>query len=88
MQDAHFVEMLELVSCVIGVAYGACLIYGLTRQWRWITDPPEWTSVIYFPTVVKMIWGPKHVRSFAYLTAYGSLVMSLICLVQSYLDKP
>ena len=51
--------------------------------WRWLTDPPEWTSVIYFPTVIKMIWGPKHVRSFAYLTAYGALVMSLICLVQS-----
>lgn len=85
MQDPHFVEMLELVSCVIGVAYGAILIYGINQQWRWITDPPEWTSVIYFPTVVKMIWGPKHVRLFAYLTAYGSLVMSLICLVQSYM---
>jgi hypothetical protein len=33
--------------------------------------------------VVKMIWGPTHVRSFAYVTAYGALVMSLICLVQS-----
>ncbi|HEY6262961.1 MAG TPA: hypothetical protein VIW47_15300 [Nitrospiraceae bacterium] len=88
MQDAHFVAMLELVSCVIGVGYGAFLIYGLQQQWRWVTDPPEWTSVIYFPTVVKMIWGPKHVRLFAYLTAYGSLVMSLICLVQSYFDSP
>ena len=85
MEDAHFVEMLELVSCMIGVAYGAILIYGINQQWRWITDPPEWTSVIYFPTVVKMIWGLKHVRLFAYLTAYGSLVMSLICLVQSYM---
>jgi hypothetical protein len=87
MQDTHFVEALELVSCVIGAVYGAFLIYGLTQQWRWIMDPPEWTSVIYFPTVVKMIWGPKHVRFFAYLTAYGSLVMSLICLVHSHLDR-
>ena len=35
MQDAHFVAMLELVSCVIGVGYGAFLIYGLQQQWRW-----------------------------------------------------
>jgi hypothetical protein len=46
-------------------------------------DPPEWTSVIYFPTVVKMIWGPTHVRTVAYLTAYGSFAMSLFCLVQA-----
>jgi hypothetical protein len=83
MQEARSVEGLELLVCASGVAYGALLIYGLKQQWRWLTDPPEWTSVIYFPTVVKMIWGPKHVRSFAYLTAYGSLVMSLICLAQS-----
>ena len=88
MQDAHFVEVFELVSCVIGVAYGAFLIYGIKQKWGWIMDPPEWTSVIYFPTVVKMIWGPKHVRLFAYLTAYGSLAMSLICLGQSYFDSP
>ncbi|MGH7183049.1 MAG: hypothetical protein ACREJN_13860, partial [Nitrospiraceae bacterium] len=73
MQDARSVEMFELVFCVIGVAYGALLIYGLKQQWRWITDPPEWMSVIYFPTVVKMIWGPKHVRLFASVTAYGAL---------------
>ena len=88
MEDTRSIAVLELVFCVIGVAYGAFLIYGLKQQWRWITDPPEWTSVIYFPTVVKMIWGPKHVLLFAYLTAYGSLVMSLICLAQSYLDSP
>jgi len=82
MQDARSVEMFELVFCAIGAAYGALLIYGLKQQWRWITDPPEWTSVIYFPTVVKMIWGPKHVRLFASVTAYGSLVMSLTCLAQ------
>ena len=87
MQGTRFVETLELVVCAIGVAYGALLIYGIMQNWRWITDPPEWTSVIYFPTVVKMIWGPKHIRVFAYLTAYGSLVMSLICLVQSYIDR-
>ena len=83
MQGAHFVESLELIVCAIGAAYGALLIYGLKQQWRWMTDPPEWTSVLYFPTVVKMIWGPKHVRSFAFITAYGSLAMSLICLTQS-----
>ena len=85
MQEARSMEVVELVVCSIGVAYGALLIYGLKQQWRWITDPPEWTSVIYFPTVVKMIWGPKHVRSFAYVTAYSSLLMSLICLVQSWI---
>jgi hypothetical protein len=83
MEEARSVEVMEVLVCASGVAYGALLVYGLKQQWRWITDPPEWTSVIYFPTVVKMIWGPKHVRSFAYLTAYGALVMSLICLVQS-----
>ena len=68
-------------------SYGSSCLRERRRVWppdsRWIFDPPEWTSVIYFPTVVKMIWGPKHVRSFAYVTAYGALVMSLICLVQS-----
>jgi hypothetical protein len=83
MQDPRSIAVLELVFCALGVVYGALLIYGLKQQWRWITDPPEWTSVIYFPTVVKMIWGPKHVRFFAYVTAYGSLVMSLVCLAQS-----
>jgi hypothetical protein len=83
MEEASSIDMLELVVCASGVTYGALLAYGLKQEWRWLTDPPEWTSVIYFPTVVKMMWGPKHVRSFAYLTAYGSFVMSLICLVQS-----
>jgi len=87
MQDARSVEMFELVFCAIGVAYGALLIYGLKQQWRWITDPPEWTSVIYFPTVVKMIWGPKHVRLFASVTAYGALIMSLTCLAQLLIDS-
>jgi hypothetical protein len=83
VEEARSVDFLELLVCASGVAYGALLVYGLKQQWRWITDPPEWTSVIYFPTVVKMIWGPKHVRSFAYLTAYGSFAMSLFCLVQA-----
>ena len=87
MEEARSVDFLELLVCASGVAYGALLVYGLKQQWRWITDPPEWTSVIYFPTVVKMIFGPKHVRSFAYLTAYGALVMSLICLAQSLIGS-
>jgi hypothetical protein len=83
MEEARSMDVLELLVCAGGVVYGALLAYGLKQEWRWLFDPPEWTSVIYFPTVVKMMWGPKHVRSFAYLTAYGSLLMSLICLVQS-----
>ena len=87
MEEARSVEVLEILVCACGVAYGLVLAYGLKQQWRWITDPPEWTSVIYFPTVVKMIWGPTHVRRFAYVTAYGSFVMSLICLVQSLVSS-
>jgi hypothetical protein len=83
MQEARSMDVMEVLVCAGGVAYGLLLAYGLKQQWRWLFDPPEWTSVIYFPTVVKMIWGPKHVLSFAYLTAYGSLAMSLICLTQS-----
>jgi hypothetical protein len=83
MRDAQSIEMLELLVCAFGVTYGVLLVYGLKQQWRWMIDPPEWTSVIYFPTVVKMVWGPKHVRTFAYVTAYGALVISLICLAQS-----
>jgi hypothetical protein len=83
MEEAHSVEVMEVLVCASGVVYGLVLAYGIKQEWRWIFDPPEWASVIYFPTVVKMIWGPKHVRSFAYVTAYGALVMSLICLVQS-----
>ena len=86
MQEARSMDVMEVLVCAGGVTYGLLLAYGLKQQWRWLFDPPEWTSVIYFPTVVKMIWGPKHVRSFAYLTAYGALVMSLICLVQSVID--
>ena len=86
MREARSMEVFQLFVCAMGVAYGALLAYGLKQQWRWLTDPPEWTSVIYFPTVVNMVWGPKHVRRFAYVTAYGSLVMSLICLTQSLID--
>jgi hypothetical protein len=86
MEDARSVEVMEILVCAGGVAYGLVLAYGIKQEWRWIFDPPEWTSVVYFPTVVKMIWGPKHVRSFAYLTAYGSLAMSLICLTQAVID--
>jgi hypothetical protein len=83
MEETRSAEMMEVLVCASGVVYGLVLAYGLKQNWRWITDPPEWTSVIYLPTVVKMIWGPTHVRSCAYLTAYGALVMSLICLVQA-----
>jgi len=83
VEEAHSIEVMEVLVCASGVAYGLVLAYGIKQEWRWIFDPPEWTSVVYFPTVVKMIWGPKHVRSFAYVTAYGALVMSLFCLVQS-----
>jgi predicted nucleic acid-binding protein len=68
MEEAHSVEVMEVLVCASGVVYGLVLAYGIKQEWRWIFDPPEWTSVIYFPTVV---------------TAYGALVMSLICLVQS-----
>ena len=87
MEEARSVDVMEVLVCASGVAYGLVLAYGLKQQWRWITDPPEWTSVIYFPTVVKMIWGPKHVLSFAYLTAYCSLVISFICLAQSLIGS-
>jgi hypothetical protein len=83
MEEVRSVEIIEVLVCASGVIYGAVLAYGLRQQWRWLTDPPEWTSVIYFPTVVKMMWGPKHVRSFAYVTAYGAFVMSLLCLTQA-----
>jgi hypothetical protein len=87
MWEARSIEMLELLVCALGVGYGALLICGLKQRWRWITDPPEWTSVIYFPTVVKMMWGPKYVRISAYLAAYGCFVLSLICLAQSVIDS-
>jgi hypothetical protein len=83
MEEARSVELMEILVCAGGVIYGAVLAYGLRQQWRWMMDPPEWTSVIYFPTVVKMMWGLQHVRTFAYLTAYGSFAMSLFCLTQA-----
>ena len=79
-------EFLDLFMCTLGLAFGAVLVYGLKRDWPWITDPPEWMFAIYLPTVIKMIWGPKHVRRFAYLTAYGYVVMSIICITGSLLD--
>src|SRR4029079_10097924 len=72
--------------CTAGLAFGAVLVYGLKRDWPWITDPPEWMFAIYLPAVIKMLWGPKHVRRFAYLTAYGYVVMSIICISGSLLD--
>ena len=83
MEEAPSMDVVEILVCAGGVVYGYVLAYGLKQQWRWLLDPPEWTSVIYFPTVVKMMWGPKHVRSFAYVTAYGALLMSLFCLAQA-----
>ena len=87
MQQARSMEVFELLVCAIDVAIGALLVYGLKQQWRWVTDPPKWMFAIYFPAVVKIVWGPKHVRRFAYLTAYGSLVLSLICLAQSLIGS-
>jgi hypothetical protein len=79
-------EVFDLAICIIGLAFGAVLVYGLKRDWHWITDPPEWMFAIYLPTVIKMIWGPKHVRRFAHVTAYGYIIMSIICLTGSLLD--
>ena len=79
-------EVLELFVCVLGIAFGAILVYGLKQQWPWIYDPPEWMFAIYFPTVIKMMWGPKYVPRFAYLTAYGYIILSIICLTGSLLD--
>ncbi|NOT23911.1 MAG: hypothetical protein HOP22_14485 [Nitrospiraceae bacterium] len=79
-------EILDLFVCTIGLVFGAVLVYGLKQDWPWITDPPEWMFAIYLPTIVKMVWGPKHVRRVAYVTAYGYIVMSIICLTGSLLD--
>jgi hypothetical protein len=79
-------EVLDLFFCTAGLVFGAVLVYGLKREWPWVLDPPEWMFAIYLPAVIKMIWGPKHVRRFAYLTAYGYVVMSIICIAGSLLD--
>ena len=83
MQTANSIDVIAVVVNLIGVAFSVLLVYGLKQKWRWVVDPPEWVFMIYFPAVVKIVWGPKYVLSVAYITAYGSLVLSLIGLIQT-----
>ena len=76
------IDDIKVFVCVVGVAISALLVFGLNRQWHWITDPPEWMGVFYFPAFVKAIWGSQYAPITAYLTIYGGLVMSLISLIQ------
>ena len=78
--------MLEVIVCGINVIIGAVLVYGLKRQWRWLTDPPEWMFAFYFPAIVKIVHGPKHVPLFAYIAVYGTLLMSLACLIPGLIN--
>ena len=83
MPTDNFLDVIVVFANLIGLAFGVLLVYGLKRKWRWVVDPPEWTFAIYLPAVVKIVWGPKYVLSVAYITAYGSLIMSLIGLIQT-----
>ena len=81
MPTDNFIDVILVFANLIGLAFGVLLVYGLKQKWRWVVDPPEWMFMIYFPAVVKSVWGPKYVLSVAYITAYGSLIMSLIGLI-------
>jgi hypothetical protein len=83
MPTDNFLDIIVIFANLIGLAFGVLLVYGLKQKWRWVVDPPKWAFAIYFPAVVKIVWGPKYVLSVAYITAYGSLIMSLIGLIQT-----
>jgi hypothetical protein len=83
MPTDDFIDVIVVFANLIGLAFGVLLVYGLKQKWRWVVDPPKWMFMIYFPAVVKFLWGPKYVLSVAYITAYGSLIMSLIGLIQT-----
>jgi hypothetical protein len=83
MPTDNFIDVIIVFANLIGLAFGVLLVYGLKQKWRWVVDPPEWAFAIYLPAVVKIVWGPKYVLSVAYITAYGSLIMSLIGLIQT-----
>jgi hypothetical protein len=82
MPATNSMDVIAVFASLIGVVFSVLLVYGLQQKWRWIVDPPEWMFMIYFPAVVKIVWGPKYVLRVAYITAYGSLIMSLIGLIQ------
>ena len=83
MPTDNFIDVIAVFANLIGLAFGVLLVYGLQQKWRWVLDPPEWMFMLYFPAVVKILWGPKYVLSVAYITAYGSLIMSIIGLIQT-----
>ena len=82
MPATNSIDVIAVFAILIGVVFSVLLVYGLKQKWRWVVDPPEWMFMIYFPAVVKIVWGPKYVLSVAYITAYGSLIMSFIGLIQ------
>jgi hypothetical protein len=83
MQADSYLDVIAAFANLIGVAFGLLLVYGLRQKWHWVVDPPQWMFLIYFPAVVKIVWGPKYVLRVAYITAYGSLILSLIGFIQT-----
>ena len=83
MPTDNFIDVIAVFANLIGLAFGVLLVYGLKRKWCWVIDPPKWMFMLYFPAVVKSLWGPTYVLRVAYITAYGSLIMSIIGLIQT-----
>jgi hypothetical protein len=86
MPATNSIDVIAVFASLIGVVFSVLLVYGLKQKWRWVVDPPEWMFMLHFPAVVKIVWGPKYVLSVAYITAYGSLIMSLTGLIQTLIQ--
>ena len=83
MRAVNSVDVIAISANLISVVFSLLLVYGLKQKWRWVVDPPKWMVAIYLPAVVKIVWGPTYVLRVAYITAYGSLILSLIGLLQA-----
>ena len=83
MRTVNSVDVIAIFANLISVVFSLLLVYGLKQKWGWVVDPPKWMVAIYLPAVVKIVWGPKYVLRVAYITAYGSLILSLIGLLQT-----
>ena len=59
MPTDNFIDVILVFANLIGLAFGVLLVYGLKQKWRWVVDPPGWAFAVYFPAVVKIVWGPK-----------------------------
>ena len=77
----------ELLFSVLGfwtvILVGMMLIYGASRKWRWLVDPPEWLVFIQPEIMLKSIFGRRFLLYFTYGVGACFVIVGFVGLLQS-----